>query len=34
VPDALAPLLQIPGPEGTLVTAVDIVIRLKRSRAA
>lgn len=29
VPDALAPLLAIPGPDGTTVTAVDVVIRLR-----
>jgi Fur family iron response transcriptional regulator len=34
VPDALAPLLSIPGPDGTEVTAVDVVIRLRRRAAA
>jgi Fur family iron response transcriptional regulator len=34
VPDALAPLLSIPGPDGTVVTAVDVVIRLRRRPAA
>ena len=32
VPDDLVPLLRIPGPAGTKVTAVDVVIRLRRAR--
>ena len=31
VPDELVPVLRIPGPEGTMVTAIDVVIRLKRT---